>query len=144
MGATTTGQLVLVVALALAGCALMRKPAERRAAKFEELLGAAGFNVHPADTPEKLQRLEHLEPHRLTLSQRSGRNYYWYADPTGCRCLYVGDEAAYQLYDRLQIEREIADSDRAAAQMESDAAEVDAGMRRYFEPYPPYWLVEFP
>lgn len=44
-----------------------------------------------------------------------------YADPKGCRCLYVGTEKEYQEYQRLAFQRELADKQLKAAREYSNA-----------------------
>src|SRR5215470_16633310 len=78
-----------VVLALVAGCALTHRPADQ-APKIETMLAAAGFQAILADTPEKLEHLKSLRPYTLTYSTRRGKPHYWYADPSGCRCLYVG------------------------------------------------------
>ncbi len=122
--------LLLVV---LAGCALFGPTPKEKAAKIEPMLAAAGFRAIPADTPEKMARLEQLQPVRLTYSIRGGTPHYWYADPYRCKCLYVGDEVRYQRYEALRVQTDIAASEKATALMEEDAASVDEQMD-YFVP----------
>ena len=81
-------------ALGIAGCAT--------AAKTETLLSQAGFRQIPADTPAKLAHLRTLPERRLVArTSKDGKKYYVYADPDGCKCLYVGDPAQYQSYQRI-------------------------------------------
>lgn len=125
--------LVLLLA-GLAGCAILGPSPAERAAKVEPMLAAAGFRAIPADTPEKLARLEQLKPPvQLTYSIRGGTPHYWYADPYRCKCLYIGDEARYQRYETLRVQADIAASEKATAQIEENAASVDEQME-YFVP----------
>src|SRR5438105_5389979 len=63
----------------------------------EQLLAAVGFQMKPADTPEKLANLRSLTPRRTLIPQANGdRLYYIYADPDLCECLYVGTSVQYQ------------------------------------------------
>jgi hypothetical protein len=59
---------------------------------------STGFQVRYADTPEKLAHLRRLPPDQFVVRKRNGRTYYVYADPTNCRCAYVGTPEAYQNY----------------------------------------------
>ncbi|TMQ24608.1 MAG: hypothetical protein E6K82_08580 [Candidatus Rokuibacteriota bacterium] len=83
----------LLGALSLAGCA-GHQGAEMRSA--EQALAAAGFQARPADTPEKLAQLQSLAPRKVLWRPQDGELRYVYADPTSCRCLYVGGEEQYQ------------------------------------------------
>ena len=84
------GRTVLVLTLAagmiLTGCATMRRSEAR---STEEMLAAAGFVVRPADTAERQQRLAARPPYRLESHTKDGTVVYTYADPAGCKCLYV-------------------------------------------------------
>lgn len=93
-----------------------------RARNTEQLLAAAGFKVRPADTPEQLAHVQTLTQHKLVPHEKDGKVYYVYADATTCRCIYWGPEEAYQRYQRLATEREIAEDQRTAAEMNEDAA----------------------
>ena len=113
----------LGASLGLAGCAT---PGQQIAQK-ENMLAAAGFNMKPADTPAKLTNLQTLPPQQMVVRSREGKPYYLYADPTVCQCLYVGDEKAYQTYQRMAFEQRIVDQQQMAAEMNESAA-MDWGM----------------
>ncbi|HEY7253160.1 MAG TPA: hypothetical protein VIG37_21860 [Methylomirabilota bacterium] len=105
--------IVVMVVLAVAGCATVRG---QDALAAEQVLAAAGFHMKLADTPEKLARLQTLTPGKLVPHQRDGRLYFVYADPDFCKCLYVGTEQNYQEYQRLGLQRRLADEQLMAAQ----------------------------
>jgi len=86
----------------------------------EQLLSAAGFEAKVADTPEKLAHLQTLDQQALVRHTKDGKNCYVYADAKQ-KCLYVGDEAAYQKFRALQVQMEVADENQMAA-MENRAA----------------------
>jgi hypothetical protein len=92
----------------------------------EQMLSAAGFQMRFADTSGKRAQLAALPPHRV-VAQRldaggSETMGYVYADPDRCRCLYVGDSRAYQAFQRLALEKRIADEQLRAAEMQQNAA----------------------
>ncbi len=101
----------IVLAFALAGCAA------QEIANQESVLAAAGFRVEPADTPTRAAMMESLPPGQLVLVRRNGKPAWFYADPQGCRCLYVGGQQAYQAYERLNVRQRIAETELQAAQM---------------------------
>lgn len=110
--------MALVAAgILLAGCATERQIVQGK----EDMLAAAGFTIRPADTPERQAQLKTLTPHRFIYQQRNGTNVYIYSDPTICDCLYIGTEQAYQKYRQLAIQKQIADEQVQAAQMNSMA-----------------------
>jgi len=111
--------LVIGLGIVLAGCAAIRNA---RAMDTERMLAAAGFQMKMADTPEKLARLETMTQRKLVPHQKDGKVFYAYADATSCKCLYVGTEQAYQRYQKILIQKRIADEQYQAAQMNQDAA----------------------
>ena len=108
-GRVCNGRTVLSVALAaamvLTGCATIRRSEAR---STEELLAAAGFVMRPADTAERQQRLAARPPYRLESHAKDGKVVYTYADPDGCKCLYVGGPKEYSEYQHLRLQRQIA------------------------------------
>jgi hypothetical protein len=106
----------LGLAAAIGGCAA------QQAREMDGMLAAAGFQVRPANTPEKLQQLKSLTPRALVQMQKDGAPYWVVADPTVCQCLYVGDQAAYQRYEQLKLRKEYADEQLMTAEMNADAA----------------------
>lgn len=113
---------VSVAILLCAGCSLFRLSPQQQADQTEPVLAAAGFRMLPADTPEKLAHLKKLPPLKLTPRDHNGQVRYAYADPYSCTCLYVGDEQAFQQYQRMALEKHIAEEQRQAAMMNEDAA----------------------
>jgi len=108
-GRVCNGRTVLSVALAaamvLTGCATIRRSEAR---STDELLATAGFVMRPADTAERQQRLAARPPYRLESHARDGKVVYTYADPDGCKCLYVGGPKEYSEYQHLRLLRQIA------------------------------------
>ena len=122
--------VAVVLIVMLAGCAAMR---QERARDKENMLAAAGFQMKPADTPNRVAHLQTLTPLKLLPYTRTdGKLLYVYADPKGCNCLYVGDETAYQRYRELAQQQKIAQEQMVTAQMNADAA-MDWGL------WGPYW-----
>ena len=72
---------LVVVGLSVTGCAAIRA---HQTAETEQILAAAGFQVKPADTPEKLAHLQTLTPRKVVRYTRNGRPQYVYADPETC------------------------------------------------------------
>ena len=102
-----------VMAILLAGCAAIEK---QDTEGTEQLLSAAGFNIKPADTPEKLASLQVMKQHKVVRRELSnGQLRFLYADAAVCRCLYVGDAQAYQQYQKLALQQEDALMDQQAA-----------------------------
>lgn len=112
---------VAMLGLILAGCAT--KPS---VTKTENLLAAAGFRVQYADTPQKLANLAKLPAHKLVGRTKDGKVVYVYADPEFCKCVYFGNENAYQNYRRMILEQKIADQDRLNADIDENV-DIDWG-----------------
>jgi len=95
------GGLGLLIALGMmfAGCAT------KTPMQAEMDLGSCGFKWKSADTPEKLKHLESLPQRKIVRHQKEGKSYYIYADAQECKCVYVGDEKAYEEYRKLVYER---------------------------------------
>src|SRR5262249_14792358 len=84
-----TGDVVAVLVVALlAGCTAIEK---KDARQTESILAAAGFQMKPADTPDRVAHLQLLRPLKLVPHDRDGKLVYVYADPKACKCIWVGD-----------------------------------------------------
>jgi hypothetical protein len=110
---TLVAPLSLAATVGLTGCATLRGWQARDSG---QLLAAAGFEMQIAATAEQQQRLEAMPPYRLVSRTKDGSAEYTYADPQHCRCLYVGGPNEYAKYQRLTMERQIAQERRWAAQ----------------------------
>jgi hypothetical protein len=109
------GATVLLMLLLAAGCGVEKKAA--RARSVEADLVSSGFRTVVPDSAKKQEAMRRLAPRKLTEASRNGKPYYWYADPDGCGCIYVGSETAYRRYDELAQARDNLKSDRADAKM---------------------------
>lgn len=109
----------LALCAALAGCAAIER---HEAEQTEQLLSAAGFQMRPADTSAKLADVERLHQHKLVRHERDGETTYVYADADGCKCLYTGNQASYDEFQKLQAQENIAQQEMMAAEMNQQAA----------------------
>ena len=121
---TITLRLLKGVSIALIGalftaCAAMK--AEEATSK-EQLLAAAGFKMQLANTPEKLAHLKTLTQQKIVVHEKDGINYYVYADATTCQCVYIGQDANYQNFQQLQVQKNIAQEQQMTAEMNEDSA----------------------
>src|SRR5689334_17910123 len=91
--------------LTLSGCAMLHR---QEAASTEQMLAAAGFQIRPADNPERVHDLQVMPPLKLVERNQAGNIRYTFADPYKCHCLYVGGEKEYSAYQRVVTERQIA------------------------------------
>ncbi len=94
----TRQPLSIALAASLTACAAGADPAAAQEQVTNNLFTAAGFTVQYADTPEKHAILRRLPPDKLVIRKRGAKTYYVYADPSICRCAYVGTPAAYRAY----------------------------------------------
>jgi hypothetical protein len=83
----------------------------------ESTLSVAGFVAHHADTPDLQTKLDLLPAHQVLRRVYGETIHYVYADPDVCECLYVGSQGAYDLYQKLRIERHLAHQQRITARM---------------------------
>ena len=87
----------------------------------ENMLSAAGFKMVPADTPARQAHLKSLPAGKITPVQRSGTIYYTFPDSKH-NVLYVGQQPQYQEYQKLRLQKQMANEQLAAAQMNEEAA----------------------
>jgi hypothetical protein len=121
--------LVVVAASLLPACTYFKR---QDADQIESTLAAAGFRMKPADTPERLAKLQALPQRKIITRSREGEPVYLYADAEFCKCLYAGRQAEYDRYQRLALEKQIAQEHVEAAEMNENAA-MDWGM------WCPFW-----
>jgi hypothetical protein len=108
-------------ALVIAGCATQETPVQH-AQRIEPMLSAAGFHVHPADNPARQAQLQSLTPLKMRFYPRNGKMHYWYADPYYCNCIFSGNEKAYDAYERIRLQQQMANQQEMSARMNEDAA----------------------
>ena len=111
------GLLVAVPALLGVGCATIQR---LETTDTERMLTSAGFHMVSADTPEREEDLRARPPHRIVSRTKDSNVEYVYADPDNCHCIYVGGEKEYSEYERLRVQKEIAQ--RAGGSSPSGAA----------------------
>jgi len=95
------------------------KTPQQQAQELEPMLEAAGFSELPAATPDQAIGLKTLPPLKLGYyDDQNGVKHYWVADPDFCKCLFHGDEVAYQRYENIKLENQVAERDRHAVEMQ--------------------------
>jgi hypothetical protein len=119
--------LAATILVGLWACSIFQETPQQRAERIEPMLSAAGFKMKQADTPERVAKLNSLPSLKVRYTPKDGKFIYWLADPKFCNCLYVGDEAAYQQYQKLRLQAQIAQQQRDTAEMNQEAA-MDAEM----------------
>src|SRR5258708_7129874 len=96
----------MIAAAILTGCATLQAASTRSA---EEMLSAAGFRVEAADTSPGPAGVRTAPAWQLLREVRDGKTVYVYRDPQVCSCRYVGGEPEYQQYQRLRLQKDIAE-----------------------------------
>ena len=103
---------IVATGLLLTGCAALEKS---DAMDTERLLAASGFKMKLANTPEKLANITAMTQRTVVPHDKNGTVYYAYADAEFCKCIYLGTEKNYQQYEKIAVERRIAQMNENAA-----------------------------
>ena len=104
----------------LIGCTAVRRD---QAAETTTLLSQAGFKVIKADTPERVTKLNTLTPYKVVpWTRKTGGTVYAYAEPSACKCVYVGSPKQYAKYLQL-LSAEQASAMAAQEKAESEPEE---------------------
>jgi hypothetical protein len=120
-----TVYLLLLFAIMTLGCAAQPETPIQRAQRIEPLLSAAGFHMHPADTPARQNQLHTLTPLKVRFYPYNGKMHYWFADPYYCNCIFAGNEQAYDSYQRERLQQQMANQQERSAQMNEEAAQQE-------------------
>ena len=110
----------------LIGCAGTGKMS---AIQVDEMLVRAGFQLHTADTPEKLDFLKTLPKNKFLHKVRNDKEFYFYANDASCQCVYVGDEQAYLRFKKSVKENQLdkrIDTTSSDAQQEMESYPFDS------------------
>lgn len=98
-------------------------------------LGSCGFQWKVADTPEKLKHVESFPQRQIVRHEKDGKPYYIYADARDCKCVYVGDEKAFQQYKQFVYEKRLDRKDDSAAEQAATIT-MDSNFWGVFGPLP--------
>jgi hypothetical protein len=104
---------VLALAVLALGCSTTKQT--------ENMLSAAGFKMMPATTPEQQAHLKTLPPNKVTMVVRDGKTYFAFPDIKQ-QVLYVGQQAQYDAYQKLRLQKQLAADQVQAAEMNSEPA----------------------
>jgi hypothetical protein len=99
--------IAICTAFFLLGCAMMGS--KDKAFNEEKLLVSADFTYKVADTAEKLEKLNRLPQRKLLRHVQQGKETYLYVDVAACKCVYMGDEAAFQRLRHLEFEKKLTE-----------------------------------
>ena len=104
---------VLALAVLAIGCASPKQT--------ENMLSAAGFKVMPATTPEQKAHLATLPANKVTMVVREGKTYFVFPDAKQ-QVVYVGQQAQYDQYQKLRLQKQMAEDQVQAAELNSEPA----------------------
>jgi hypothetical protein len=108
--------LAAVLGIALLGCAAAPAPSSRAPKSQDDLLTAAGFTSYVAKTPQSLAYLQTLPPQEIVKHRYEGTNRFLVCTDQNSKACYVGDEAAYQRYQNLANQADIAARKRTVSE----------------------------
>ena len=107
----------------------------QRVEQHEDYLAAAGFVFRQADTPQRQAMLARLPAHKFLRRVTGDKVQYVYADPSVCRCLYVGSEKAYGQYqENKQSRQQVKDLEHDLAESHHAAEDEDFDAQVYSDP----------
>lgn len=107
--------LAVCCALGLASCASMDSSSQ------EQLLTAAGFRVKTPTTPAQLAAYAEAPAYKVHRATVQGKTFYAYKDEKK-GVAYVGGEAEYKQYQQLALQKQVAEDNVMAAQMNETIA----------------------
>jgi hypothetical protein len=103
-------------ALFITGCA------EMQSANTTSLLSAAGFRARTPQTPTQQQIYAALPPYQVERATVPGKGVFYVYKDEKAGLAYVGREQAYQRYQQMAIQQQIAQNYYMAAEMDRAAA----------------------
>jgi len=134
--------LVAAFSAALIGCGSIAPPPEptpeQQAGQLEPMLAAAGFRMLPADTPQRQQQLQTLVPFDVNYYVgKTGNLHYYMADPSFCKCMYIGNEENYQQFEKLKLNQQFQSQQGEISRenLEAQQMEVMDEQEEMFNPY---------
>jgi hypothetical protein len=116
----TFALLATAIGLAFTGCAAMESHDK------ESMMAAAGFHTRTPATPKQIAIFQSMTPYKMNRRTVHGKVLYAYPDPKR-DFLYVGTQAEYDAYKKLQASEDIAEEQEMTAAMnQEDALDWDA------------------
>lgn len=90
------------VLLALAALAACQSTAQRTTGVPNSMLTNAGFVAKRGTTANQMALVASLPPNKFVRQSANGKVTYLYADPSGCNCVHVGSQQAFQNFKGMQ------------------------------------------
>jgi len=100
------GYVLAAVLGIVLGCATA--PVSSSPKSQDDLLTAAGFTSYVSKTPQSLAYLKTLPPQEIVKHSYQGTNRFLVCTDQNSKACYVGDEAAFQRYQNLATQEDIA------------------------------------
>ena len=91
------------------------------ASSQEQLLSAAGFRIKTPETDEQVSIYQAMEPYKLLRGELDDAPLFVYKQEKK-GIVYVGRDPEYQRYSQLALQRNLAQQDYMAAQMNQSMA----------------------
>jgi hypothetical protein len=102
------GVMMLVLGIALAGCATGPSNSPAASNSQSDLLKAAGFKTH-SEQDAHVAYIQTLPAKKVVVNKSQDKPLYLVCtDPNGKQC-FLGDEAAYRRYQQLAIQQSISE-----------------------------------
>jgi hypothetical protein len=115
--------VIPMLALSATGCATSQETPVERAMRIEPMLSAAGFHAAPADTPARKAQMQRMTPLEIRFTPREGKMHYWFADPYHCRCVFSGNEEAYEAFERAREQNQVVNQEEIMEEMNQAVAQ---------------------
>jgi hypothetical protein len=97
-----------------------------RSGEYRADAGGGGLPDATGRHPERLAQLSAMPPYKIVSRTKDGNVVYTFADPENCHCLHVGGPKEYSSYQRLSVNKKIAeDEDRAAMKLHQKRGGTD-------------------
>jgi hypothetical protein len=103
--------MMMVLGIALAGCATGPSSSPAASNSQTDLLKAAGFRTH-SDQDAHVAYIQTLPAKKVVSNKYQGKQLYLVCtDPDSKQC-FLGDEAAYKRYQQMAIQQSISEDQR--------------------------------
>jgi hypothetical protein len=107
--------LLIFSSLLLASCAGVGS------SNTERMLSASGFQPKKPQTEKQTELYNAMEPYKLYNKEIDGKMLYGYKNPKE-GIVYVGGPKEHQQYQKYAVEKQLAQDQRVAAEMQMEAA----------------------
>ena len=111
--------IMVVLGIALVGCATGPSSSPTTGNSQADLLKAAGFRTHTAEGGN-VAYLYTLPAKKVVLNKYQDKPLYMVCTESGSKQCYMGDEAAYQRYQKLAIQQSISEDQRKVMEERDD------------------------